>query len=395
MYINRQVFPSGNNQKGIAHLFLIVILVAGVALAVYLVQQKTNILPFANEPPPCPISGPCPTVAPTPSSTPKPRMLQTDFNGDGKSDLTVFRTSNNTWYVKNVFNLPWGRADKRDIPVPGDYNGDGKADLAVYNPNTAEWSVQTGQQRKDQEMYVNWGDYEKNEIPVQADYNGDGVTDFAVWTPESGTWYVNYNLKKNSAPSAGFETGGSGQTTTGGIGVSTNQRFKKLSGEGNVGNLSDTVLKVQWGRGSDGDIPVPGDYDGDGKADFAVYHPSDQPNQSFYYIKYANGKEEKINIGLWDGTSVIPVAADYDGDGKTNPAVWDSAGGEWKVYGQSSISWGKAGNIPVVGDYNGDGKSDYAVWDPSNGFWYVKNVTEVSWGRSDRGDIPLPKNPSK
>ncbi|MBU1031991.1 hypothetical protein KKE03_03680 [Patescibacteria group bacterium] len=37
------------NQKGLAHIFLILFLVAGLAVAVYLVQQKTNILPKAYE----------------------------------------------------------------------------------------------------------------------------------------------------------------------------------------------------------------------------------------------------------------------------------------------------------------------------------------------------------
>ncbi len=375
-----------NNQAGFAHLFLIIILVAGIALAVYLVQQRTNLNPFASTPLPCPISGPCPSWEPPTFPPPSPKILPTDFNGDGKSDLTVFRTSNNTWYIKNVFNLAWGRADKGDIPVPGDYNGDGKADLAVYNPNSAEWSIQTGQQRKEQEIYVKWGGYEKNEVPVQADYNGDGTTDYAVWAPGSGTWYVSFSSKVKQVPSGGYETGSGGTVSPGPL---------QPGGPGGNSINTDLILKVQWGKGTDGDIPVPGDYDGDGKADFAVYHPSSQPEQSVYYIKYANGKEDKVNMGLWDGSSAIPVAADYDGDGKTDPAAWDSLTGEWRIPGQPSVNWGKAGNIPVVGDYNGDGKSDYAVWDPSNGFWYIKDILEASWGRSDRGDIPLPKNPVK
>lgn len=367
------------NQKGFAHLFLIIILVAGIGLAVYLVQQKTNLFPWATS---CPVSGPCPTIPPPPIQ----KTLQTDFNGDGKSDLTVFRTSNNTWYVKNVFNLPWGRADKGDIPVPGDYNGDGKADLAVFNPNTAEWSIQTGQQSKTEEMYIRWGGYEKNEVPVQADYNGDGITDYAVWLPGSGTWYVSFSTKVKPVPSGGYETGSGGTVSPGPL----------QPGNSPIAIINpDLVLKVQWGRGSDGDIPVPGDYDGDGKADFAVYHPSNQPEQSFYYIKFANGQESNVRMGIWDGSGAIPVAADYNGDGRIDPAVWDPLTGEWRIPGQESVNWGKAGNIPVVGDFNGDGKADYAVWDPSNGFWYIKDILQVAWGRGDQGDIPLPKSFTK
>lgn len=51
-------------QQGIAHLLLIVLLLAGVGLGVYLIGQRTNIFPWASSNPissPCPVSGPCPS----------------------------------------------------------------------------------------------------------------------------------------------------------------------------------------------------------------------------------------------------------------------------------------------------------------------------------------------
>ena len=69
-----------------------------------------------------------------------------DFDGDGKTDLTVYRPSAGQWYglkssTGNVSysSQAWGL--DTDIPVAGDFDGDGPPDIAVYRPSTGTWYV--------------------------------------------------------------------------------------------------------------------------------------------------------------------------------------------------------------------------------------------------------------
>ena len=160
-------------------------------------------------------------------------------------------------------------------------------------------------------------------------------------------------------------------------------------------NSPTVPTATQWG--TDGDIPVPGDYDGDGKTDIAVWRAS----TGTWYINPSSNPGTVI-VKQWGSSALgdIPVPGDYDGDGKTDIAVWRASTGTWYINPSSNPGtptveqWGSSalGDIPVQGDYDSDGKTDMSVWRASTGFWFIIPSSPGTpivqqWGTN--GDIPI------
>ena len=117
-----------------------------------------------------------------------------DVDGDGRSELAIYRPSSGSWYLLRSgtdftggAGYSWGASI--DLPVIGDFDGDGRTDLAVvFRPSTGHWFI-----LKSSTNYTTWITYQwgtAGDMPVPGDYDGDGRTDLAVYRPSNGTWYI-------------------------------------------------------------------------------------------------------------------------------------------------------------------------------------------------------------
>jgi hypothetical protein len=304
-----------------------------------------------------------------------------DFNADGKDDIMIFRPSNGTWYARYtgidpnnggqaILSTNWG--EPGDIPLLGDFNADGKSDIMIFRPSTGLWVTRytgidpnSGGQLT---LSASWGG--AGDIPLTGDFNADGKDDIMIFRPSNGTWYARYT---------GLDPNNGGQA----------------------------ILSTNWGGA--GDWPLAGDFNADGKADIAIFRPSN----GTWYVRYTgldpNSGGQAILSTSWGEPGDFPMHGDFNADGKDDIMIFRPSTGLWVTRytgidpnsgGQLTLSaaWGGISDWPMAGDYNADGKADILIFRPSNGTWYTRYtgidpnnggqaILSANWGGP--GDIPL------
>ena len=285
-----------------------------------------------------------------------------DYDGDGRADLAVYRASTGEFLVEG----PDGGARSRSVgapgsdrPVVGDYDGDGRLDLAVFQstggpvPGASQWTILNA----NGELTGRAFGQEGVDVPVPADYDGDGTVDLAVYRPTTAEWFI----------------------------------------------LGSAVGPYSLAFGAPGlDAPVPADYDGDGRADPAVYRSRSDLTLDAAHWFVLRSTEGPFAMAF--GADVIdePTPGDFDGDGRADLAVYRPesdlmpGAGHWFVLpsteGAYPLAFGQGGlDRPVAQDYDGDGRTDIAVYRPTTSEWFLLQSTGGPAVRrfGQAGDIPV------
>ncbi len=257
-----------------------------------------------------------------------------------------------------------------------DYDGDGKADLALCATDMSAWGVLLSGTRYTQAIVVQSGHSEWSAVP--GDYEGSGITGVGVYVPGSGLWYVWFPLRGHGV--WGLFGGPEFMATAHDIDGDTKTDpviYREKDGCWQGAASSTGYIAYEAWLGATGCRPVMADYDGDRLADLAIYH---QPSGLWSIGPSSAGY--RIISGCFGGAHYLPVPADYDGDGLVDPAIYDPMTANWQALFSGSLkthgayAWcsgfcGDYNSIPVPADYDGDGLTDPATYHQDTGMWEV------------------------
>lgn len=274
------------------------------------------------------------------------RRTSFDFDGDGRSDISIFRPAAGEWWYSQSSNdqtsaLQFGAS--ADRIVPADFTGDGRTDVAVFRPASGFWFVL----RSEDYSFYAFPFGTAGDIPFVGDFDSDGKADPGVFRPSQAVWYIS-----------------------------------KSSGG---------VIIKQFGTPDD--VPVPADYDGDGTSDIAIFRAG-AANGAEWWVERSTAGLFVVQFGL---STDKAVPADYTGDGRTDVAFFRPSDGFWYVLRSEDLTYfafpfGMVGDLPSPSDYDGDGRADAAVFRPSGGLWFIQRssggISITNFGIES--DIPVP-----
>ena len=244
--------------------------------------------------------------------------------------------------------ISWSTGQAGETPIYGDWNGDGKQKVGVYANGTwlldyngnGVWDGPTV------DRAISWTTGQSSEVPVMGDWNGDGRTKVGVFN--NGVWILDYNGN-------GLWEGPSVDRTIG------------------------------WSTGVAGEVPMVGDWNGDGKTKIGIYGNGTWIlDYNGNYAWDGTGIDKLISFG---GAGYTPVVGDWNGSGWTKIGAYHTSG-TWALDYNGNFAWdgtfidrlasfGGAGWLPLVGDWSGTGTTKIGAYNA--GLWALDYNGNFTW----------------
>jgi parallel beta-helix repeat protein len=218
------------------------------------------------------------------------------------------------------------------IPLTADLNGNGTDTTGIYNTSTAEFTFDG--------KTVKFGT--TTDIPVTGDWDGDGYDELGIYRPkvegfDQSAFYlvtrnwadlpyevgaadktISFGYYPNDIPLAG-DWDGDGDDDVGGYCPANSTFYLYLL---NLGSAAASSFKdVPFGLS--GDSPITGDWDWDGDDDVGVFRPNAPLNTNSFYLDLGlTGGQHELGPYELGNINDKPIAGDWDGDGDDNIGVY-------------------------------------------------------------------------